>query len=215
MKMVGVLLASHRKSLGARTSSLHQASSSQSASVHSELWVHSDAVCVSGGGHSLPARVLRYSVIQLGVQVGQWHVVLVVTHLGAGAILLDADGLIVLVGWVESSDLAPDWNLDSGVMRVRRLWRLSLVVSPRAEPIFERLELGTIQRVIQSVEVLETFVSLIFSGRTSDTFAVRWAISLPRLLLSKDRSSFRLLALLHLALLVLLLEVNCKRIILT
>mgnify|MGYP006082658425 CR=1 FL=1 len=148
MEMVGVLLASHRKCLGARTSSLDKTSSTQSASVHSKLWVHSDAVCVPGCCHSLSSRVLRYSIIQLGVQVGEWHVLLVVTYQGSGSILLDADGMIVLMSWVESSDLAPDWNLDSGVMRVGRLWRLSLVVSPCADPISERLKLGTIQRII-------------------------------------------------------------------
>ena len=86
---------------------------------------------------SLPSGALRYSIIQLSVQIGQWHIMFVVTYLGAGAILLDADGLIVLMVWVESSDLTPDGNLDSGLMWVRCLWRLSLVVCPCAEPIFE------------------------------------------------------------------------------
>ena len=100
---------------------------------------------ISSGCDSLSSGVLRYSIIQLSVQIGQWHILFVVTYLRAGAILLDADGLIVLVVWIESSDLSPDGNLDSGLMRVRCLWRLPLVVSPCAEPIFERLKLGTIQ----------------------------------------------------------------------
>ena len=100
---------------------------------------------ISSGCDSLPSGALRYSIIQLSVQIGQWHIMFVVTYLGAGAILLDADGLIVLMVWVESSDLTPDGDLDSGLMWVRCLWRLSLVVSPCAEPIFERLKLRTIQ----------------------------------------------------------------------
>ena len=141
---------------------------------------------ISSGCDSLPSGILSYSIIQLSVQICQWPIVFFVTYLRAGAILLDADGLIMLVVWVESSDLSPDRNFDSGLMWIRCLWRLSLVVSPCAEPIFERLKLGTIQRIIQSVKVLETFITFIFSSLTSNTFTVRWTISLPCNLLSKD-----------------------------
>ena len=212
VKVMGVLCISDLKSLGARTTSLDYTSCSQSASVYSELRIHSDTMSISGGCDSLPSRVQRYSIIQLSVQISQWHIMFVVTYLGA-AILLDADGVIVLVIWVESSNLTPDRNLDSGLMRIRCLWCFSLLVSPCAEAIFERLKLGALQWIIQSVEVLETFISSKFSGLISNTFTVWWAIGLPRNLLSKYWSSFELFTLT--ALLVFLSKVNCKRIILT
>ena len=144
MKVMGVLCISDLKSLGSRTSSLDNTSCSQSASVYCELRIHSDTMSISGGSHSLPSRVLGYSIIQLSVQIGEWHIMFVVTYLGA-PILLDADGVIVLVIWVESSNLSPDRNLDSGLMWIRCLWSLALLVSSCAKPIFERLKLGAVQ----------------------------------------------------------------------
>jgi hypothetical protein len=145
VKVMGVLCISHLKSLGSRTNSLDNTSCSQSASVYCELRIHSDTMSISGGCDSLPSRILGCSIIQLSVQICQRHVMFVVTYLRAGSILLDADGVILLVIWVESSNLTPDRNLDSGLMRIRCLWCLSLLVSPCAEPIFERLKLGTVQ----------------------------------------------------------------------
>jgi len=165
---------------------------------------------------SLPSRVLRYSIIQLSVQIRQRHIWPVVTiHLGASGVLVDADGVIVLVIWIKSSHLAPNRNLNPCVMRIRCLWRLSLIVRPWGKPIFERLKLGTIQWIIQSVKVLKTFICSKFSSLISNPFTVRWAICLPRNLLSKDWSSFGVCLLFICALLVFLTEVNREGIILT
>jgi hypothetical protein len=132
VKVMRELRISHLKSLGARTASLDETSCTQSASVCSKLWVHPDAVSVSSCCDSLPSRVLRYSIIQLSVQIRQRHIMFIVAvHLRAsGPVLVDADGVIVLVIWVKSSYLAPNRNLDSGLVWICCLWRLTLIVSP-------------------------------------------------------------------------------------
>jgi hypothetical protein len=132
VKVMGKLRISHLESLGARTASLDETSCAQSASVCSKLWVHPDAMSVSSCCDSLPSRVLRYSIIQLSVQIRQRHIMFVVAiHLGAGgSILVDTDGVSVLVIWVKSSHLAPNRNLDSGLVWICCLWRLTLIVSP-------------------------------------------------------------------------------------
>ena len=147
MKVMGELCISHLKSLGARTTSLNKTSRSQSVSIWSKLRSHSDAMSVSSGCHSLPSGVLGYSIIQLSVQIGQRHVLSVVTgQLGAsGPVLMDADGVSVLLVWIKSSHLASNRNLNSSLMWIRCLWRLSLNASPCSKPIFERLKLRTIQ----------------------------------------------------------------------
>ena len=69
MKVMRELGVSQLQGLGARTTSLGQTSCAQSASMCSKLRIHSDAMSISSCCDSLPSRILRYSIIQLRVQI--------------------------------------------------------------------------------------------------------------------------------------------------